>query len=283
MINKYKKRIEEKLSIIFTDNTEYSVLFDSMNYSLLAGGKRIRPCLMLEFYSILNGKSDILDFAAAIEMIHTYSLIHDDLPCMDDDDYRRGRPSNHKQYSEAVALLAGDALLTEAFKIASNCPEKPERVVSAINVLASCSGACGMIGGQVLDLYGNSSDKDLILKMYSLKTAKLLIAASEIGCILAGADSRFIEASKEFALNLGIAFQIQDDILDVTGSYEKLGKPVLSDEKNDKNTFLSIVGLDNAKSAVKQRTDDAVKALKIFGDSANELKEFAVSLINRDK
>lgn len=285
IINKYKKNIEDKLASIFVDkNNEYSILLDAMDYSLLAGGKRIRPAILLEFYNICGGKEDALNFAAALEMIHTYSLIHDDLPCMDNDDFRRGRPSCHKQFDEANALLAGDGLLTHAFYLASISPIKSEYKTRAIEVLSKYSGVHGMIGGQVIDLINENQkpDLDTVLKTYELKTAGLLIAGATMGCILAGASDEKINAAYNFAYNLGIAFQIQDDLLDYFGDEEKLGKPIGSDEKNDKTTYVSLVGIDKAKEDVKEYSNKAITALNVFGDVANELVELTNYLISRE-
>ena len=285
IINKYNKQIEEKLSLIFANKPqEYKIFLDAMEYSLLAGGKRIRPAILLEFYNICGGKDDALDFAAAIEMIHTYSLIHDDLPCMDDDDFRRGRPSCHKQFGEANALLAGDGLLTHAFYLASVSPIKSEYKIKAIEVLSKYSGVHGMIGGQVIDLLNENKPCELnvILKTYELKTAGLLIASSMMGCILAGANEEKIQAAYDFAYNLGIAFQIQDDLLDYFGDEKKLGKPVGSDQKNDKHTYVSLVGIENAKNDVVTYSNKAIKALDAFGEKSKELIELTNYLITRE-
>ena len=283
--NNYKQIIEEKLASVFADkDNEYSILLKAMDYSLLAGGKRLRPAILLEFYKICGGKDDATDFAAAIEMIHTYSLIHDDLPCMDDDDFRRGRPSCHKQFDEANALLAGDGLLTHAFYLASTSPIKSEYKVKAIEVLSQYSGVHGMIGGQVIDLLNENKPCELnvILKTYELKTAGLLIASSMMGCILAGANEEKIQAAYDFAYNLGIAFQIQDDLLDYFGDEKKLGKPVGSDQKNDKHTYVSLVGIENAKNDVVTYSNKAIKALEVFGEKSKELIELTNYLITRE-
>ena len=285
IINKYNELIEKKLASIFANKpNEYSVLFEAMEYSLLAGGKRIRPAVLLEFYNICGGNEDASDFAAAIEMIHTYSLIHDDLPCMDDDDFRRGRPSCHKQFGEANALLAGDGLLTHAFYLASISPIKNEYKVQAIKVLSQYSGINGMIGGQVIDLLNENKKCELntILKTYELKTAGLLIASAMIGCILAGANEEKIQAAYDFAYNLGIAFQIQDDLLDYFGDEEKLGKPIGSDSKNDKNTYVSLVGIEKAKNDVILYSNKAIEALNVFGDKSSELVDLTNYLITRE-
>jgi len=285
IINKYNKIIEEKLSSVFVNKpTEYSVFLEAMEYSLLAGGKRIRPAILLEFYNICGGNDDPLDFAAAIEMIHTYSLIHDDLPCMDDDDFRRGRPSCHKQFGEANALLAGDGLLTHAFYLTSISSIKSEYKIKAIEILSQYCGVHGMIGGQVIDLLNEDKHCELstVLKTYELKTAGLLIASAMMGCVLAGANENQVNAAYEFAYNLGIAFQIQDDLLDYFGDEKKLGKPVGSDKKNAKNTYVSIVGIDKAKNDVISYSNNAIKALEVFGEKASGLVELTNYLISRE-
>lgn len=282
--NKYKQEIETYLSSVLKSQDEYKVIFDAANYSLLAGGKRLRPALLLEFYCLCGGNiKDALPFAAAIEMIHTYSLIHDDLPCMDNDDLRRGRPSCHKQFSEDTALLAGDALLTEAFNIccAANIDDKYKN--QAVKTLAECAGINGMIAGQILDLAFEKSapSKEQILKMYSLKTGKLLKAACTIGCILAGADNDKISAAASFAENLGIAFQIKDDILDIESTAEVLGKPIGSDNENGKTTYVTLCGLDSSKKDVVLYTQKAKEALNAFEGYTAPLSELADYLINR--
>lgn len=267
------------------ESGDFYELQSAMYYSASAGGKRIRPAIMLEFGRISGASSEeILPFAMALEMIHTYSLIHDDLPCMDNDDMRRGKPSCHIAFGEATALLAGDALLTDAFKIASTAPvEDKQRVVDAIRKLSECAGSRGMIGGQVIDLkYENEpATLDIINNIHLLKTSQLLIAAATIGCILGGADETKINASEKFAENLGLAFQIKDDILDVTGTTEVLGKPIGSDADSNKSTYVSLVGLKKAEEDVINYTDNALKALECFGAKADNLREFAIKLINR--
>lgn len=283
--SKYKNLIEEKLESIFKDKPqEYAVFLEAMEYSLLAGGKRIRPAILLEFYNICGGTEDALDFAAAIEMIHTYSLIHDDLPCMDDDDFRRGRPSCHKQFGEANALLAGDGLLTHAFYLAATSPIKSENKVKAIEVLGNYAGVHGMIGGQVIDLLNEnkSCELEIILKTYELKTAGLLIASSMMGCILAGANEEKIKAAYDFAYNLGIAFQIQDDLLDYFGDEKKLGKPIGSDSKNEKTTYVSLVGIEKAMEDVVSYSMKAIESLKTFGDKSKNLMLLVYELIKRE-
>ena len=246
---------------------------EAMRYSALAGGKRIRPVLILEFCRLCGGNpADALPFAAALEMIHTYSLIHDDLPCMDDDDFRRGRPTSHKQFGEAMAVLAGDALLTRAFEIVSD-PElvgnlPMERVLPAIHTLSSHAGVMGMIGGQVLDMDGETNPPDLdgLIRLQSLKTGALIRAAARIGCLIGGATEAQLKAADEFAAALGLAFQIRDDMLDVEGDAALLGKAVGMDAARDKATFPGLTVMDHCREEVKLLTKTAVNAIQIFDD-----------------
>ncbi len=288
MLDRYIPLIETRLSeITSASDCEYSVLLDAMNYSISAGGKRIRPSLLMEFCRVCGGDYvSSLNFACALEMIHTYSLIHDDLPCMDDDDIRRGKPSCHIKYGEANALLAGDALLTDAFKVALETENVPsDRVVKAAAVLSKCAGIHGMIGGQIIDLKyeNNKPTLNSVMQMYRMKTGALLVAAAKIGCILAGADDERILCAEKFASDIGLAFQIRDDILDVISTCEELGKPIGSDNDSMKSTYVSFVGLQKAQKDVELYTESALNSLEIFGDNANELKNFAVSLVSRKK
>ena len=278
-----EKKINEAL---LTSNEEYSRLFDAMSYSISSGGKRLRPALLLEFYRLCGGNNDdsAANFAAALEFIHTYSLIHDDLPCMDDDDMRRGKPSCHIAFGEDTALLAGDALLTYAFNLASSATEvDSKQAIEAVRLLSYYAGAHGMVGGQVIDLsfVGKSPTAEQLEKMYSLKTGALIVAAAHIGCIIAGADEEKINAAKNFAQKIGFAFQIVDDILDIVGTEEQLGKPVGSDDKNQKITYATLIGIENAKSLVTRLTEQAVEALNVFGNDADGLIELAKLLTER--
>lgn len=274
--------IEKKLeSSITADNSAAQ----AMKYSLLSGGKRIRPILLLEFYALCGGKGDnALNFAAALEMIHTYSLIHDDLPCMDNDDMRRGRPSCHKAFGEDTALLAGDALLTLAFKTAAETDGIPaDRVLKAIAVLAENAGISGMVGGQVEDLAFEKSGAtiDELRGMYLKKTSCLLSAGAVCGSILAGADEKELKYAAEHAEKLGLAFQIIDDILDCTSDEKTLGKPIGSDEKNGKTTYVTLLGIDGAKAEAERLSNEALTALcKIKGDNA-ALRELTADLLDR--
>lgn len=259
---------------------------EAMEYSLSNGGKRIRPVLCLEFAKLCGAdRYSALDFACAVEYMHTYSLIHDDLPCMDNDDMRRGKPSCHKQFSEATALLAGDALLTHAFQIISDCDLDDSKKSIACSLLAQNGGALGMIGGQVLDLEFESGDPNLkqILSVHRLKTGALISAACLLGCIAAGAGEDKIAAASAFAYNLGTAFQIKDDILDVTGNSDVLGKPVGSDAENQKTTYVSIKGLEIAQQDVERLTAAAVSALSSFDGDTDFIVTLARYLVNRNK
>lgn len=258
---------------------------EAMKYSLINGGKRIRPVLALEFARACGGtRNECLPLACALEYVHTYSLIHDDLPCMDNDDLRRGKPSCHKQFDEATALLAGDALLTHAFEIISEAELSDDKKVMAVSLLAQNSGVSGMIGGQIIDLLFEQGSPNLkeLLTVYKLKTGALISAACLLGCISAGADSSQMAAASKFAYSLGIAFQIQDDILDITGDEKKLGKPVGSDATNSKKTYATIAGLTKAQQDVKKLTDNAVSQLDAFED-AEFIKLLALKLVNRDR
>lgn len=258
---------------------------DAMKYSLLNGGKRLRPVFCLEFARACGApRQDALNFACAIEYIHTYSLIHDDLPCMDNDDMRRGKPSCHKQFDEATALLAGDALLTHAFQIIADADLPDDRKLMAVSLLSQNSGVCGMLGGQVIDLKYEKENPDLkqLLTVHKLKTGALISAACLLGCIAAGAGREKMAAASKFAYNLGIAFQIKDDILDIVGDSAILGKPVGSDAENNKTTYATIKGVENAQKDVEALTATAVSALSEFKN--NEfLKELALSLTVRIK
>lgn len=259
---------------------------EAMEYSLSNGGKRIRPVLCLEFAKLCGAdRYSALDFACAVEYMHTYSLIHDDLPCMDNDDMRRGKPSCHKQFSEATALLAGDALLTHAFQIISDCDLDDSKKSTACSLLAQNGGSLGMIGGQVLDLKFESGDPNLkqILSVHRLKTGALISAACLLGCIAAGAGEDKIAAASAFAYNLGTAFQIKDDILDVTGNSDVLGKPVGSDAENQKTTYVSIKGLENAQQDVERLTAAAVSSLSSFDGDTDFIETLARYLVNRNK
>lgn len=259
-------------------------IYEAMAYSLFAGGKRLRPVIMLMAAKMCGAdEKTVLPFACAIEMIHTYSLIHDDLPAMDNDDLRRGKPTNHKVFGEAIAILAGDALLTKAFEIVSGYDEEgvcKSKVLRAISHLATSSGTEGMIGGQVVDIESHDEDMELLQYLHSLKTGALIRTSGVIGAILAGAGEDEISAIDSFCYNLGIAFQIQDDILDVVGTSEELGKPIGSDEANNKSTYITLCGLEKAQELVLEYTKKATDSLKVF-KNADELTALAYKLVGR--
>ena len=266
------------------------VLIEAMRYSLEAGGKRVRPRLVLEFAKLCGGSEEAaLPFACAVEMIHTYSLIHDDLPCMDDDDLRRGKPSNHKVYGEDIALLAGDALLTLAFQtIASDraaqlAGDRACRLAG--QTLARYAGAVGMVGGQVIDLKSENTNAPLevLREMDEKKTACLIQAACELGCIAANAEEDKRRAAALYGESIGVAFQIQDDILDQTSSDEELGKPVGSDNENSKSTYVSLLGIERCRELVDELTAQAIEALSAFDADTAPLKDYALALAKRNK
>ena len=245
-------------------------LFEAMEYSLLAGGKRLRPIFAFDFCRMCGGNwQNAAPFAAAIEMIHTYSLIHDDLPCMDNDDFRRGRPTNHKIFGEGLAVLAGDALLTDAFMVASSA-KLPDlgKLRDAIGILAQCAGSLGMVGGQVLDIM--SEERELneqeVIDIQSRKTGALINAACVLGVLAGGGSEAQVEAAAKFAAALGLAFQIRDDMLDVIGTQEEMGKGVGTDET--KNTFVRLYGLEKCEELVQMWTNTAINMLSVFPDNA---------------
>lgn len=265
-------------------------LVDSVAYSLGLPGKRVRPSLTLAFCELCEGDVNAaLPFACAVEMIHTYSLIHDDLPCMDDDDFRRGRPSNHKVYGEAVALLAGDALQSMAYAAMLSddavAAVGADRAARAAHVLSVKSGLLGMVGGQTIDLSneGKAPDIAAIRAMDEKKTAHLIEAACMMGCICAGADEKMIDAACRYARCVGVAFQIVDDILDVTSTAEELGKPIGSDEGNEKSTYVALLGIDECRRLVDELTAEAISALSAFDGDTSALADFAVALSRRRK
>lgn len=267
-----------------------SIIMEAMNYSLLAGGKRLRPMLMNETYRLFGGESPLIrPFMAAIEMIHTYSLVHDDLPAMDNDEYRRGRKTTHIVYGEDMGILAGDALLNYAFETAFKAfvmePEESLLIGRALGVLGEKAGIYGMIGGQVIDVKetGHSIPKEVLDTIYELKTSALIEASMMVGAILGGASEEEVKIIEKIARYVGIAFQIQDDILDVTGSQEVIGKPVNSDEKNKKTTYVTLEGLDKAKKDVEQISAEAIEELGKLPGNNEFLEQLIHVLINRQK
>lgn len=293
----FKQWLEEKsmivnnnLNEIFkTEENPQMIVYEAMNYSLLSGGKRLRPVLLLGAYEIFNEEIKLaMPFACAMEMIHTYSLIHDDLPAMDNDDYRRGRLSNHKVFGDATAILAGDALLNKAFEIGLQASIESnlniKQAVKALSIIANSSGTEGMIGGQIVDMFGHDEISNIedLKYMYALKTGAIIKSSVVAGAILGGAGDDEVLALEKYAENIGIAFQIVDDILDVTGTQGKIGKAIGSDKANNKITYLSFATIDKAKEHVHKYTEEAINSLKIFGEKGKYLTELAKYLTNRE-
>lgn len=269
-------------------------VIEAMNYSVLAGGKRLRPMLMAQTYEMFGGSGELIyPFMAAIEMLHNYSLVHDDLPAMDNDEYRRGRKTTHVVYGEGMAVLAGDGLLNYAFETAHRAFEKAknleeyQKVAAALTIFGQKAGIYGMIGGQCADIEAEEKSEEiseeLLLFIHEHKTAALIQAAMMIGAVLAGADKEQIAAIEKCAYNIGIAFQIQDDILDVTGSQEILGKPVGSDEKNNKRTYVTICGLEKSAETVASLSNEAIRILSSFPERNLFLEKLTEQLIYREK
>ena len=283
LMQAYIEKIEDKLAEFTQDKPEIQgIVSEAMEYSLSAGGKRLRPILMLEFYRMCGGNDldSILEIACSVELIHTYSLIHDDLPCMDDDDFRRGKPSCHKAFPDDIALLAGDALNTLAFEVISEAAIAgkipAEKAVMLISVLSKAAGKDGMVGGQVIDLQTENEEIDIqtLNLLQSKKTGALIEAACVMGVILSG-KFEFIPAAADYAQAVGRAFQIVDDILDVTGTFEELGKPIGSDEDQHKNTYVTLLGLERSQQIAKQLTVQALSSLSKFSNN-----EFLYELTN---
>ena len=266
---------------------DIKTLLESEQYSLFAGGKRIRPFLTLEFCRLFGGdERAALPFAAAVEMIHTYSLIHDDLPCMDNDDLRRGKPTNHKVFGYSTALLAGDGLLTRAFGVAASNPYVDSATaIAAVRALSDAAGEFGMIGGQIIDLYGEKEklSEEKLVKLHTLKTGALIKVCATMGCLAAGygEDSPECEAALEYAAKIGLAFQIIDDIMDVTVSEEVLGKSAGSDLENNKTTFLTYYSIEDAKAYATKLTAEAVSAIADY-EGSETLTDLAAYLLDRD-
>lgn len=267
-------------------------IFEAMNYSLLAGGKRIRPMLMEETYRLFGGNSDIIKpFMAAMEMIHTYSLVHDDLPAMDNDEYRRGKKTTHAVYGEAMGILAGDGLLNYAFETALTAFDAEQgnpAIGKALQILAKKAGVYGMIGGQVVDIESEKMPVEQMTRerldfIYRLKTAALLESSMMIGAVLAGASEEETAKIEQIAQKVGLAFQIQDDVLDVTSSLEVLGKPIGSDEKNEKVTYVTFEGLEKSKADVEKLSNEAVRILSTLPQKDEFLQELILYLIHREK
>lgn len=265
-------------------------IMEAMAYSVTAGGKRLRPMLMQETFRLFGGEGKVVEpFMAALEMIHTYSLVHDDLPAMDNDEYRRGRKTTHVVYGEAMGILAGDALLNYAFETAMKAfdiaPEKSLQIGKALKILAEKAGIYGMIGGQVVDVAscGKGLDEAMLNFIYELKTGALIESAMMIGAVLAGATQEQVRTVEKIASDVGIAFQIQDDILDVTSTQEELGKPIHSDEKNEKSTYVTIKGLDEAAKDVERISEEAVELLQSLNLENPYLTWLIQELVHRRK
>lgn len=294
----FKEEQKEKVEKIEAILREYlpeangyqSVIMEAMEYSLMAGGKRLRPMLMMETYRLFGGETEVIyPFMAAMEMIHTYSLVHDDLPAMDNDEYRRGRKTTHIVYGEDMGILAGDALLNYAFETACKAfeqfPEESLRIGQAMRVLARKAGIYGMIGGQVVDVKesGHQIDEEVLDFISRLKTGALIESAMMIGAILAGASKEDVKSMQKVAGKIGMAFQIQDDILDLVGDQALLGKPVLSDEKNHKTTYVSLYGMEKAREDVERLSDEAVKDLERLPGDHEFLHQLILKLVTRQK
>ena len=292
----FKQCLKEKASFVEKVLKEYmpkeegyqKTVIEAMNYSLSAGGKRLRPILTLEACKIVGGNEDeAIPFAIAIEMIHTYSLIHDDLPALDNDDLRRGRPTNHKVYGEAMGILAGDALLNYAFEVmlaGSINKENPEKYLKAINEIAKGAGIYGMIGGQVVDVESENKqiEKEKLDYIHMNKTAAMMVGCMRAGATIGGANSEQMEEITKYAKNIGLSFQIVDDILDIVGDEAKLGKKVGSDIENHKSTYPSLLGLDKSKEIAHNLIDEAMKSIEKLSDDVDFLKGLAEYIIDRE-
>lgn len=268
------------------ENGYQRTVFEAVNYSLLAGGKRLRPMFLYEAYRMFGGTDEkaVRPFMMALEMIHTYSLVHDDLPAMDNDEYRRGKLTTHKKFGEAMGILSGDALLNGAFEtafLAFDSETEAAQIGRALKILGHKAGMYGMVGGQVVDVEkdGCFMDEDMLYFVHKNKTSALIEAALMAGAVLAGADERQAAVMEQCGTDIGLAFQIQDDILDVIGDQEKLGKPVHSDEKNEKTTAVSVYGIDVCRQKVKDYTDRGIEALEALDIPGKEHQEFLVELM----
>ena len=288
----FRELLKEKVEIIDGELNKYmlheknaqSDIYEAMSYSLMAGGKRLRPVIMLLTTEMCGGKvEEVLPFACALEMIHSYSLIHDDLPAMDNDDLRRGKPTNHIVYGEAMAILAGDALLNCAMETALSADVEADKMVKALKVLFKSSGTEGMIGGQVIDIKNSELSEDGLRNLHLLKTGAIIRSAGVVGGIISGASEKEIDAIDNFCMNLGIAFQIQDDVLDVKGNEKDLGKPVGSDADNNKTTYVTLYGIEKSQEMVIEYTKKAKQSIsECFGEKAENLIALADYLINRN-
>ncbi len=280
-----EETLDKTLQQINTPYSSFNQLVEAMRYSLLGGGKRIRAALCLEFCRLCGGRvEDALPFACAIEMVHAYSLIHDDLPCMDDDELRRGKPSCHIAFGEAQALLAGDAMLTFAFETALSAEQvEKSNVIAAVRTLAECAGYKGMCGGQAMDLAAEQEpvDHQTLVEIHSGKTGKMIIAAAKMGCYAAGGTAEQLEMAEQYAADLGSVFQMVDDVLDVTASQEELGKPIGSDAESNKTTYVTLFGVEKTMEMAGVLNTRAKRAVEIFGEEGCFLKDLADLLLNR--
>ena len=287
LLSEYKALVENRINELFPEkNVGYYAVIDAARYSLLLGGKRIRPAIVFEFCRLLGGDMSVAtDFSVALEMIHTYSLIHDDLPCMDDDDMRRGKPSCHKKYGEDIALLAGDTLLTKAFYILSKADVSPEVSVKAIELLADFAGENGMIGGQVLDLSfeENSPTAEQLTDMCNKKTGALICCSASLGVLASkNVTEQNLANAQLFGQKLGLSFQIIDDILDCTADEKALGKPIGSDRRNGKTTFVTLYGIEQSRALAKKLTNEAMNILDEFDGDTESLKQLTAYLLDRN-
>lgn len=287
IIQSYRDVINDYLIMYFKNKGSYNkIIYDSVNYSLNIGGKRIRPILFLITYSLYKDNyKDVVEMASAIEMIHTYSLIHDDLPCMDDDDLRRGVLTNHKKFGENIAVLTGDALLNEAMSLMMDFSIKHgESSLIASKEIAEAAGAEGMIGGQVVDVIneGKEISREELIYMYDKKTGELIRASIVSAAILANATKKDIDILNDFGLKLGLAFQIKDDILDVVGDVSKLGKNIKSDENNNKSNFISLFGLEHCKQECEKLSNECIELLRGLSVKTTNLETMTLELLNRE-
>lgn len=296
-MNNFNQLLQDKVTqienIIYSFNPEevgyQKTIFEAINYSITAGGKRLRPMLLMETAKLFSDEQkQLYPFMAAMEMIHTYSLVHDDLPAMDNDMYRRGKKTTHAVFGEDMAILAGDGLLNLAYEVMSQAvvkSDEPTKAAKAMSIIAKKAGIYGMVGGQTVDVLNENKEMDLatIEFIHKLKTAALIEASMMAGAVLAGADDDQVAQIEKVATNIGMAFQIQDDILDVTSTTEVLGKPVLSDEKNNKTTFVGLKGIEESKVLVEKYSNEALEILETFENKNEFLKELIIKLINREK
>ncbi len=288
-LDKHLQAIEQALPGYLPETSgRAGVVAEAMHYACAAGGKRLRPVLVLEWMRLCGGEAEkALPFACALEMIHSYSLVHDDLPCMDNSPMRRGKPSAHAAYGETMALLAGDGLLNRAFEVCldpmNSSGLKSENILKATYLLGTAAGFDGMIGGQTIDLAneGQRIDEDTLRELHRKKTGALLVAACQLGAVLADADEAVVSAAETYGAHLGLCFQIIDDVLDATATADQLGKPVGADEINEKTTYVSLFGLDGAVEMARQETAAALDALSGFGREANDLRALTEALLTR--